>query len=347
MFRTTTAFCAIALAAAAPSGLPTKLAAFMSRAEADPTGVAKQLREEFAATVATPIGKSPNIAGNLTLPIVVTHGMGDSCFNPGMKSITKASGEHGGVYATCVPTGKNDIEDTINGFLLNMDKSVDVFAATVRADPNLKNGFNAFGLSQGNNLIHGYQLKYNDPPVVSFVSICGINGGVAAFPNCGPGAPVIGSICEEIAEVLGPAADLEIVQDVLFQANYYRDPKATHNESYMANNQLAQWNGEGKTVNASYKTNFLKTTTNVWVKGTLDTVVWPRESEQWQSPDSSAADPFKAPILKMENTNWYTSDAFGLKTAAEDQKMFYEEFKGEHIRMTEVELFSWISKYFK
>ena len=43
--------------------------------------------------------------------------------------------------------------------------------------------------------------------------------------------------------------------------------KATHNESYMANNQLAQWNGEGKTVNASYKTNFLKTTTNVWVKG--------------------------------------------------------------------------------
>lgn len=43
----------------------------------------------------------------------------------------------------------------INGFLLNMDKSVEVFAAKVRADPNLKNGFNAFGLSQGNNLIHG------------------------------------------------------------------------------------------------------------------------------------------------------------------------------------------------
>ena len=75
---------------------------------------------------------------------------------------------------------------TSRRFLLNMDKSVDVFAATVRADPNLKNGFNAFGLSQGNNLIHGYQLKYNDPPVVAFISICGINGGVAAFPNCGP-----------------------------------------------------------------------------------------------------------------------------------------------------------------
>ena len=65
MLRTTTAFCAIALAAAAPSGLPTKLAAFMARAEADPAGVAKQLREEFAGTVATPIGKFQNIAGIL------------------------------------------------------------------------------------------------------------------------------------------------------------------------------------------------------------------------------------------------------------------------------------------
>lgn len=47
------------------------------------------------------------------------------------------------------------VEDTINGFLLNMDKSVDVFATKVRADPRLAKGFYAFGLSQGNNLIHG------------------------------------------------------------------------------------------------------------------------------------------------------------------------------------------------
>ena len=38
--------------------------------------------------------------------------MGDSCFNPGMKSITKQAGAHAGVYSTCIPTGNNDIEDT-------------------------------------------------------------------------------------------------------------------------------------------------------------------------------------------------------------------------------------------
>jgi len=321
----------------------------LERARLEPAAVAQEMRDASSKTIAGPIAASasPRPLGANKYPVVVTHGMGDSCFNPGMKSITKQAGAHAGVYSTCIPTGNNDIEDTINGFLLNMDKSVEVFAAKVRADPNLKNGFNAFGLSQGNNLIHGYQLKYNDPPVISFISICGINGGVAAFPDCGPSAPIIGSVCETLAEVLGPAADLELVQDVLFQANYYRDPKAVGNESYMANNQLAQWNAEGKagTFNTSWKENFLKTSKNVWVMGTLDTVVWPRLSEQWGQPDP--ANPYKNAPLPMNRTRWFIDDTWGLRSASEQKKNFFEEFKGEHIRMTETELFSWMDKYFQ
>ena len=64
-----------------------------------------------------------------------------------------------GVYSVCIPTGDTRIKDTINGFLLDMDSSVDVFAAAIKADPNLAGGFNAFGLSQGNNLIRGYIAK--------------------------------------------------------------------------------------------------------------------------------------------------------------------------------------------
>merc|ERR1711907_428651 len=89
------------------------------------------------------------------LPLVVAHGMGDSCFNPGMKSVTQAAG--------------NQLTDTIDGFLLNMDKSVEAFKKRVDADPKLKNGFDAFGLSQGNNVIRGYITKYNNPPVRNFM----------------------------------------------------------------------------------------------------------------------------------------------------------------------------------
>ena len=36
--------------------------------------------------------------GSSSLPTVFMHGMGDSCFNPGMKSITAAVGTHLGKY---------------------------------------------------------------------------------------------------------------------------------------------------------------------------------------------------------------------------------------------------------
>merc|ERR1712137_752105 len=106
-----------------------------------------------------------------SLPTVLGHGMGDSCFEPGFSSVTKAVGKRTGSYAKCIPTGGNILSDTINGFLMNMDKSVDVFASKIKADPQLADGFNAFGFSQGNSLIRGYIQKYNDPPPTTHICV--------------------------------------------------------------------------------------------------------------------------------------------------------------------------------
>ena len=140
-----------------------------------------------------------------------------------------------------------------------MDANVDEFAARVRADENLRGGFNAFGLSQGSNVIRGYIQRYNDPPVVSFLSISSPISGVAAFPYCAPDAPLIGVICQLLAEVLGELAYLPLFQSFLFQANYYRDPTQLQSANYRLNSQLAQWNNEGATMNATLRANFLRT----------------------------------------------------------------------------------------
>jgi len=81
--------------------------------------------------------------------------MGDSCYNPGMQSITQQVGATLGTYAICVPTG-NRLTDTTNGFLMTMDRNVDIFASNIRQDPQLKAGFNCIGFSQGNMLCRGY-----------------------------------------------------------------------------------------------------------------------------------------------------------------------------------------------
>ena len=49
----------------------------------------------------------------------------------------------------------------------------------------------------------------------------------------------------------------------------------------------------------------------------------------------------------MQEASWYLKDTFGLKSADEEGKMFFESFNGQHIRMTDAQLFGWISKYFE
>jgi len=332
------------------SRIAPSLSAMVKRAALEPQALAEELRASPIAQLApmflpkpTFLPK-PRLGGvrNSTLPMVVAHGMGDSCFNPGMGSITHAIGQQLNVYSVCVPTAGNWATDTIGGFLKNMDASVDYFAKRVRSDPKLAGGFNAFGLSQGNNVIRGYITKYNDPPVHTFMSVCGINAGVAAFPQCSPTTPGVGSICEVLTEVLGDLAYNPLVQGILFQANYFRDTSKLHTSEYLANSQLARWNGESSADMAAYKANYAKTSKFVWIEGTEDTVVWPREGEQW-----GALAPYpKTTVLPYKQTAWYQNDTFGLKAADGAGKNFFESFKGEHIRFTEADLMHWLAKYF-
>ena len=188
----------------------------------------------------------------------------------------------------------------------------------------------------------GYIAKYNDPPVRTFLSICGCNAGVAAWPQCSPAGKLIGPVCRALAEVLGDLAYLKIVQDVLFQANYYRDPLRLKDDAYLSNSRLAHWNGESH-ANATWRANFLRTEKFVWVEGTKDTVVFPRDGEHWAAPDP--ADPWKD-VQARKQTAWYASDAFGLRTADAQGKHAFESFAGQHIDFTDEELFGWLDKYF-
>ena len=79
---------------------------------------------------------------------------------------------------------------------------MDEFAKFVRADGELKNGFNAIGYSQGSLIIRGYLEKYNDPPIFNWISVHGPLMGVAGFPACDMGS----FVCDLIDKLLGELA---------------------------------------------------------------------------------------------------------------------------------------------
>lgn len=290
------------------------------------------------------------------LPVVFAHGMGDSCFNSGMIHIGNHTSELlEGVYVVCIPTGNTQAEDTTNGYFLNMDKSVDVFASKIANDPNLQNGFHAIGFSQGNNVIRGYIARYNTPTVHTFVSVNGVNAGEGSVPGCFPNdsqqqsnaSGKLGSFCDLLLEQASRRAYTDFAQEHSFQSNYWRDPRLSHREDYYKHSQLARWNNEGpNNNNQTLNENFAKTSKFVWVMATKDSMVWPKEGEHWGMPDSKdGKDPFASPILPMNETEWYQEDLFGLKTAQAAGKNFFETFEGDHLRFTMEEFDQWVATY--
>ena len=181
-----------------------KLAELIRRIEeGDAEAVADELRTAPGAEVISweyaPPGNRTRF-NRLNLPVVAASGMGDSCFNAGMINIAANVGNHLGTYARCVPTADTAIGDTLNSFLMTMDGNVDEFAERVKNDPELADGFNAFGISQGTNVIRGYMHRYQGEPgypvVNVLLSLSSPIVGVGAFPMCAPDAPFIGPICQ-------------------------------------------------------------------------------------------------------------------------------------------------------
>eukprot|EP00756_Hemistasia_phaeocysticola_P038182 Hpha_TRINITY_DN16742_c0_g3::TRINITY_DN16742_c0_g3_i4::g.80475::m.80475/K01074/PPT; palmitoyl-protein thioesterase len=281
-------------------------------------------------------------AGNTgKLPIVVGHGMGDSCFNPlSSWRITRLLAKHTGSYAKCIPTGEGLIGDTVNGFLLDMDTSVDRFAAGIRNDTQFANGFNCIGFSQGNSLCRGYMEKYNDPPVKSFVSVHGTLMGVSAFPQCNVTSS---AVCRALAASLGDLAYNSIVQKHLFQADYFRAPKRTNTKAYKERSQLAQWNGEGATTfNPTFKSNFLRTEQMHAVKALGDHMVFPNEGEWW----GHFAEGSYTEVVQMRDTEYYKQDTFGLKTLDQSGKLTFSTTPGDHLQFSTTDLYGWADQYF-
>ena len=259
-----------------------------------------------------------------------------------MKQITAAVGKHTGTYSVCIPTGPDQGSDTNNGFFMTMDKNVEVFAEAVAKDDNLKNGFNAVGFSQGNNIIRGYIQKYNKPTVDTWLSVHGPNVGVASFPKCDPSG-VLGKICKLLDQyVVGPLAYTKFVQGMLFQADYFRDPKQVNTTAYRENSAIAKWNNEGAGgVDPSIKVNFGRTKRFAMIKADKDSMVYPNDGEWWGAFASDGTT-----RLAMKDTDWYKKDLFGLKTADEAGKILFNSTDGDHLQFTEEQLFWWVDHYF-
>ena len=67
-----------------------------------------------------------------------------------------------------------------------------------------------------------------------------------------------GPVDKQIEKLVGDLAYTELTQSLLFQLDYCRDPTRVGTSEYKHYSQIAQWNNEGDSVNATLKENFVK-----------------------------------------------------------------------------------------
>ncbi|XP_048468811.1 palmitoyl-protein thioesterase 1 isoform X3 [Rhincodon typus] len=238
------------------------------------------------------------------VPVVIWHGMGDSCCNPlSMGFIKKlVEQEIPGIYVLSLEIGNSIAEDIENSFFMNVNDQVELVCNILSKDKKLQNGYNAMGFSQGGQFLRAVAQRCPSPAMLKLITFGGQHQGVYGLPRC-PGET--SQICNLIRKLLNVGAYSSPIQDHLVQAEYWHDPL---NEDLYRDKSifLADINQE-RGINESYKENLTKLKKFVMVKFLNDTMVDPVDSE----------------------------DRLGLKTMDKAGKLQFLTVNGDHLQFSE------------
>ncbi|KAG8040705.1 hypothetical protein G9C98_002701 [Cotesia typhae] len=162
------------------------------------------------------------LKNNNPTPVVLWHGMGDSCcfsFSLGaIKNIIEE--EIPGIYVKSVKIGNNVIEDVENSYFKNVNEQIEEVCEDLANDPSLKDGYNAIGFSQGGQFLRGLAERCPIPQMKNLISLGGQHQGVYGLPNCGS---LEHKACDYLRRMLNHGAYLSFIQNRFVQAEYWHD----------------------------------------------------------------------------------------------------------------------------
>ncbi|CAI6367230.1 unnamed protein product [Macrosiphum euphorbiae] len=262
-------------------------------------------------------------------PVVLWHGMGDSCCNPlSLGRIIKLLQKNLGTdtYVKSLQIGKSFEQDVKNSFFMNANLQVQDACKQISVDPKLSNGYNAIGFSQGAQFLRAVAQRCPIPPMLNLISIGGQHQGVFGMPRCLYSSH---KWCEYIRLILNKEAYAKWVQNSLVQAEYWHDP-IKESDYIKGSHFLADINNE-RVINKNYRENLLKLKNFIMVMFTNDTMVIPKESE-WFAFYSPGQD---KEIMPLEQSVFYLTDRLGLKVLEESGRLHFLSVPGNHLQFSE------------
>jgi palmitoyl-protein thioesterase len=219
-------------------------------------------------------------------------------------------------------------EDRKRSFFSNIAEDLEAVCADLADIPELRDGFNAVGFSQGGQFLRGYVERCNIPPVKVLLTFGSQHNGISSFQACQPSD----WLCRGSEGLLRTNTWTPWVQTHLVPAQYYRDPEDL--ESYREHsNFLADINNEKFSANERkelYRQNLSGLDKFVMYIFAEDTTVIPKESGWFQEVNVTSGE-----VTKLQDRAIYKEDWIGLKKLDEEKKLVFDTLPGRHMALSE------------
>ncbi|KAF4567744.1 hypothetical protein EYR40_006749 [Pleurotus pulmonarius] len=272
-------------------------------------------------------------------PLVLWHGLGDSHSSPGMLEFASLIDEiYPEIFIHSIYIEEDADADRKATFYGNVNSQVDMVNGQLSAIPELNDGFDAIGFSQGGQFLRAYVERYNDPPVRNLITFGSQHMGVSEVSECRR----YDFLCQIARRAVKNGVYSNWAQENLIQAQYFRDP--SNLETFLeANHFLTSINNEVAPIdgrNETYARNLASLEHLVLVLFTKDVTVIPKESAWFGSaaePDDSLIGQktfgSMTTIIPMRRQPLYVEDWIGLRTLDEEGRVILETCEGEHMQI--------------
>eukprot|EP00884_Botryococcus_braunii_P007153 jgi/Botrbrau1/16439/Bobra.0142s0035.1 len=266
------------------------------------------------------------------LPVVLWHGMGDSCCGNHSIGAVAERIRHAlpGTFVYSIATGASEFEDIYSTYIGNVNIQVTKVCNLLQNISELRNGFNAVGFSQGGQFLRAVvqRCQHSGLKVHTLVTLGGQHQGIMNVPECWE--PSVNatptSVCKAMQEALAYGAYLPWIRDNIIQAQYFKDPYNL--PSYLAYNPfLPDINNELPAKNTTYKDNLASLERLVLFKFSKDLIVVPRESSWFGFYNGQQ-------LVDLKDSDLYKEDWIGLRELDESGRLDLVECPGQHMHFS-------------
>jgi len=258
-------------------------------------------------------------------PVVLMHGLNADSTDLN-ETISWIQNDYPGIYIANVEIGNGKADS----MFMEINKQVDSFARTVKADPKLQSGFNLIGHSQGGLIIRAYVERYNDPPVYNLISWAGPQAGVYGIPEFNALCPDADCPWFDLLfdKLLNGTAPKPWVQESFTFAAYWKSP--VEYDAYLKDNIfLADINNERDVKNATYKQNLISINKYLMIYSSTDKIIVPNQSPWFYFYNNTVDD-----LVPMRQSEQYLGDWLGLKTLDSQGKIEQQSVPCGHTDIT-------------